>query len=322
MYTLEEVVRRSAGYWGFLGAYMGWGGILYTYVHLAELWRDEQLLDKALKLLPTVKELIEKDISYDIIFGSAGCVPTLAHLWRNGHSREALELLVALGDRILSGVRQEPDGIGWVTIEPDRTLTGISHGNSGFAWILAEIFRASGDDRFRLAAEQALRYEEAVFDPKVRNWPDFRNIKERGDKGPSFGAAWCNGAGGIGLARLRLAATLDRERMTQEAEIALETMMAQGFGDSHCLCHGDMGNLDILLEAAKTLDGRWSRELERLKGPVLAGVERVGWRCGVPRASETPGLMEGLSGMAYGLMRLADPDLSPSVLLLDLPGKG
>jgi type 2 lantibiotic biosynthesis protein LanM len=318
--TLEEDLRRSGAYWGFLGAYMGWGGILYTYIHLAELWRDEQLLDKAVKLLPMVKRLIEKDISYDVIFGSAGCVPPLVYLWRNGHSCEALDLLVALGDRILSGSRPEPRGIGWVTIEPGRSLTGISHGNSGFAWILAEIFRASGDDRFRLASEQAIAYETAVFEPRVRNWPDFRALKGRGDKGPNFAAAWCNGAGGIGLARLRLAATLDRESMEREAEIALDTMVKQGFGDSHCLCHGDIGNLDILLEAATTLGGRWQGEFERLKGLVLAGAERVGWRCGVPRAFETPGLMEGLSGIAYGLMRQADPDLSPSVLLLDLPG--
>lgn len=317
--TLEEDLRRSGRYWKALGAYMGWGGVLYTYLHLADLWQDEQLLKKAISLLPTIRILLEHDTAYDLIFGSAGCVPSLLHLWHTHKNQEAFDLAVAAGDRILGSAREETDGIGWVTIEPGRTLTGISHGNSGFAWILSELFKASGADRFRFAAEKAIRYEESVFDSRVMNWPDLRTLSSRREKKRYFAAAWCNGAGGIGMARLRLGDTLDRRQMQREAEIALNALVAQGFGDSHCLCHGDLGNLDILQEAADRLGGRWIQELERMKGAVLSGPERKGWRCGVPRGFETPGLMEGLSGMAYGLMRLADPVGIPSILLLDLP---
>ncbi|HSN89572.1 MAG TPA: lanthionine synthetase LanC family protein, partial [Thermoanaerobaculia bacterium] len=43
---------------------------------------------------------------------------------------------------------------------------------------------------------------------------------------------------------------------------------------------------------------------------------RQGWRCGVPLAVETPGLMTGLAGIGHGLLRLAHPGRIPSLLTL------
>lgn len=48
-------------------------------------------------------------------------------------------------------------------------------------------------------------------------------------------------------------------------------------------------------------------------------VERAERSTGVPFNVETPGLMTGLAGIGYGLLRLADPQNVPSVLLLELP---
>ena len=39
-----------------------------------------------------------------------------------------------------------------------------------------------------------------------------------------------------------------------------------------------------------------------------------GWKCGLPQGHETPGLMMGLAGIGYGLLRLAWPERVPSVL--------
>ncbi len=46
----------------------------------------------------------------------------------------------------------------------------------------------------------------------------------------------------------------------------------------------------------------------------------IDWRCATPLAVETPGLMTGLAGIGYQLLRLADPASVPSVLDPDLPG--
>jgi type 2 lantibiotic biosynthesis protein LanM len=320
--TFREELRRVEDYWSSLGAYMGWGGALYTCLHLAILWQDERLLAEVESRVPRLGTLVEQDNSYDLVFGSAGCLAPLLELWRLRGSRTALEMACRMGDRLLVGARPQRAGIGWVTIEPEQPLTGFTHGGAGFAWALLELFRACGDDRFRLAAEQALAFESSVFVESARNWPDFRNGAGRDGQPARFAAMWCNGAGGIGLSRLRMMRTLSDSSLRQEAEVALETMLRHGFGDTHCLCHGDLGNLDVLLEAAGTLNGRWREALEKRKGQLLTSLDEHGWRCGVPRAFETPGLLEGLAGILYNLLRLADPAGVPSVLTLEFPAMG
>jgi lantibiotic modifying enzyme len=48
-------------------------------------------------------------------------------------------------------------------------------------------------------------------------------------------------------------------------------------------------------------------------------IDRHGPLCATPGGVETPGLMLGLAGIGYGLLRLADPDRVPSVLALEAP---
>ncbi|MBW4699013.1 MAG: hypothetical protein KME03_14150 [Aphanocapsa lilacina HA4352-LM1] len=41
--------------------------------------------------------------------------------------------------------------------------------------------------------------------------------------------------------------------------------------------------------------------------------------CGVSNGFETPGLMNGLAGIGYGLLRMAVPNYVPSILTLEAP---
>ncbi|MGW4108391.1 lanthionine synthetase LanC family protein, partial [Streptomyces sp. NPDC004976] len=49
-------------------------------------------------------------------------------------------------------------------------------------------------------------------------------------------------------------------------------------------------------------------------------VEAQNHRCATPDHVPSPGLLDGLSGIGYGLLRLAHPGTVPSVLLLSHPG--
>ena len=51
---------------------------------------------------------------------------------------------------------------------------------------------------------------------------------------------------------------------------------------------------------------------------VQRGIEQ-GWVCGTPSPAETPGLMIGLAGIGYNLLRFADPAAVPSLLLAEPP---
>jgi lantibiotic modifying enzyme len=74
------------------------------------------------------------------------------------------------------------------------------------------------------------------------------------------------------------------------------------------------------LQASAALgDPQWSAQLSRLTSMILDSIERHGWLCGAPLAVETPGLMTGLAGIGYGLLRLAEPSRVPAVLALAPP---
>jgi lantibiotic modifying enzyme len=104
-----------------------------------------------------------------------------------------------------------------------------------------------------------------------------------------------------------------------ELDVALKTTLEKGFGTNHSLCHGDLGNLDLLLQAAAVVGGRWKQEAQRMAGIILESIRQHGWLSGVPLGVESPGLMTGLAGIGYGLLRAAFPDRIASVLTLEPP---
>ena len=132
--------------------------------------------------------------------------------------------------------------------------------------------------------------------------------------------AWCHGAPGVGLGRLAGLPYLDDASVRAEIETAVESTIENGFGRNHCLCHGDLGNLEVVTLAAERL-GRpdWGERAGRIAGGILAGIREHGWLFGIPGRPEPPGLMVGLAGIGYGLLRLAAPERVPSVMILEGP---
>jgi lantibiotic modifying enzyme len=108
--------------------------------------------------------------------------------------------------------------------------------------------------------------------------------------------------------------------MEEEIDVALRTTLDLGFGMNHSLCHGDLGNLELLLLAGREQGRADARgQCAQTSAKVIGSIERQGWCTGLPLGAETPGLMVGLAGIGYQLLRLARPDRVPSVLLLDPP---
>lgn len=298
-----------------IGAFEGLGSLIYLYSHLGILWHDSSYIARAEQLVELLDSCIEQDDRLDIIAGSAGCLCSLLSLYQVAPSAQVLAAAVQCGDHLLTCARQMPTGLGWDTLEPGNPLPGFSHGAAGIALSLLHLASASQEERFRRAALQAIAYERSLFDAEHRNWP--RRLRQGGKDIP---VAWCHSAPGIGLARLATLAYLDDEQIRQEIEIALDTTLKRGFGHNQSICHGDLGNLETLLVATQVLDEpRYRTDLKRLTALVFYGIQEHGWVTGVPLGVETPGLMTGLAGIGYELLRLAEPERVPSVLLLASP---
>lgn len=301
------------------GAFSGWGGAVYTLTHLGLLWQEPELLEEAERLAPRIEPLLAKDDAYDVIAGAAGAIVPLLELYRHRPSKTILNTAVRCGEHLLTAAITDERGQSWPSMPgvSELPLTGFGHGTAGISWALARLAQVTGEERFREAARGALRYERSWFSPEHGNWPDLRESRETSE-GRSFMYAWCHGAPGIGLGRIGSLPFLNDPEMYDEIRAAVQSTLAEGFGFNHSLCHGDLGNLDLVREAGRVLgDEELASEASRLAARILASIEIEGPRCGASVTTEIPGLLVGLAGIGYGLLRAAHPDRVPSVLLLE-----
>ncbi|WP_257458075.1 type 2 lanthipeptide synthetase LanM family protein [Archangium lipolyticum] len=305
-----------------LGILNGWGGVLYGLTHLGVLWGDARLLDQAERYLEKLPPLIAGDDILDVGIGSAGCLIALLALAEYRPSELLWRTARACGERLLDSAQRQTRGMGWlIPLAGHRALAGMSHGAAGIALALLRLAAATGDERFHRMALEGLEFERGLFSSSERNWPDLRAgaAEEAGPHGGGthFMTAWCHGAPGIGLARLAGLPQLDDAQVREELAVATATTLERSFGQNHSLCHGDLGNLDFLLEAARSLrDESLERRVYRLARGILRGMDEQGYLFGLQRNQETPGLLVGLAGIGFGLARLAAPERVPSVLAL------
>ncbi len=66
----RQLARRRVPF--TIGAFDGWGGLVYTWLYLARLWNDRTLVEKALAALPKIEQALEEDDYLDIVRGCAG----------------------------------------------------------------------------------------------------------------------------------------------------------------------------------------------------------------------------------------------------------
>jgi lantibiotic modifying enzyme len=306
-----------------VGFYTGHVGVAYAAALIGRSLERADLEAQAVAVLDRVSAAAGGDLVVDLVSGGTGAIAPLLAL-ADRLDRPALrDLAMRLGRRTVAAAIRSDDEWSWPVsagaIEAARPLTGLAHGAAGIGWSLLELGSAVGAGEMIEAAQQAFRHEGRWFRPSEDNWPDFR--EEEGDDAPAC-VAWCHGAPGIGLTRLR-AVELGFDAYRAHAEAAMRTTRASladrdyWIDGDFSLCHGYSGLGDILRYGSRVLDQPGSVEL--VWAAAAAGAARFAdepdsWPCGVRRGSN-PSLMIGLAGIGYFFLGLADPAL-PSVLLV------
>ena len=305
-----------------LGAFGALSGAVYTLAHIGALWADHTLIDLAERLVTMLGDHLDADRTLDIIGGTAGFIMAASALEHVRSAPASRRLLQRAADVLIVRGDESRDGLSWSTnLAASRPLTGMSHGASGMALALLAAGRLLNHRPFVDAAQRAMRYERSCLDASRLNWPDYRILPGRShDDEPSWMWAWCHGAPGTGLVRLEALGSIDDPEVAGDLASALISTALFGFGSNDSLCHGDLGNLELLLRAQE-LDytGEWEDALAAHSARLVARLSQGHWRCGIPGGVETPGLMTGLAGIGYELLRLAAPERVPSLLALEAP---
>ncbi|GAB3944408.1 type 2 lanthipeptide synthetase LanM family protein [Kribbella albertanoniae] len=164
---------------------------------------------------------------------------------------------------------------------------GFARGYQGIAWALGK-YGIPGD-----------KYLDAAHTAADLDLPSRPN-----------GQGWCSGDAGTALVRLAAGKSAD-------LEMYLRTASERPVLADLSLCHGELGAVEPLAWLAERDHPAVEGVRQRRIRLVLAAVQQYGPQCGTPRSVPSPGLLTGLAGIGYGLLRLAFPERVPSVLLLE-----
>ncbi|MBI7024819.1 T3SS effector HopA1 family protein [Pseudomonas aeruginosa] len=310
-----------------LGFYEGRLGIVAQGLGIARELDEAPLLAACLDAAGQLLERLPEDTAdSDLMHGLAGAVLGLLELARQAPAlaEHARQRACRYGRRLIALASKTPHGWHWPADNQPLGLCGLSHGNSGIALAFAALQREAPTPDWREALRGALDYEGFWYLPRQRNWPYLfaEDASSFDDRPQNCGMAWCHGAPGIALARLALW-RLGGDRAMREQALATFATVAEDLqaghgrsGDSYNLCHGPAGNADMLLDAAHYLaQPHWERLARDVaRRGVAQQAER--WRSGLGVADgHAQGLMLGLAGTGYFLLRCALGEPSPSLLL-------
>lgn len=276
------------------GGLHGLAGVAYGLARLGVLLDDPAIgrwVDQAVELAEVAAADTAAD---DWATGRAGCLAAMSSIHAGlGHDRAA-----ALADSCADRLAEAVDGF-----DTPQRPTGFAAGTAGIAYALHRYAdTGAGTTRHADAARVALRH--AV-------------------RPPADSAGWCAGSSGLALALAgRYDAARDRGE-TSPLDPPAPAELVRRLADRPpsrdlSLCHGEAGIGEALTALAAGPAGPAAAAALRRRATLILDVLQWQTRyCGTPDGVLTPGLLTGLSGIGYGLLRFGLPARIPSALLLE-----
>lgn len=296
------------------GGFVGIGAQLWAWLVLDRLGAGgPDATARAVALGELMPAAVDADDLLDVLGGMAGAVVPLLHLAEHTGDDRWVEESSRIGDRLAAAAVRDGDTARWPMPRWPQGIGGFSHGSTGVGWALARLSLVTGAHADLAAA--AFAHEQTLFDPARGSWLDARESE------PLTGQAWCHGAGGIGVVAADLLRRTGDERLLDVLRRAAAAVWTKGLGFNHTLCHGDLGCWEVLAAALEFGVAPPEVDRERLAARVVGSLERHGPVCGLANDAFTPGLLPGVGGMPYQLLRMNPACRLPSVLVLDLPAR-
>ncbi len=193
---------------------------------------------------------------------------------------------------------------------PEAAEAGLAHGRAGIGlslarWAACQNDTAGFDSAFILM-------EADLSEAAAARRGNMTPIIEHDGRAM---IAWCRGGIGVALAAIRLGRPLLPE--TRDLVETIADRLEADDGAALCFCHGALGLLEFS-EAARDcgIEGAGALD-ERLRGEILARLLDGEFCADHYHRIEAPGLMRGLAGTGWALLRMLDPLRFPSALTLE-----
>lgn len=270
-----------------------------------------------------INKEIHSIVAADFIGGLAGVLKVLTLLYKKYKLSFLKQTVDFVYKQLVSKAYSEDNMVYWkFDINKSYGLTGFSHGQTGVCYALSEYYNiieneSSEKKKILHFIEQALNYEDEYYDSIEENWYDNRQDKDFLHSYPF----WCHGAAGILLGRVKIQENLGNQLSVNYINEALSTTIKLGnkHAKGNSLCHGTLGNLDILMEVKEYFSGSDLAYIESFIESWIANyiqsMNDLGWQNGYSKDISNPGLMLGKTGQLYTLLRYKDSSL-PCILTL------
>ncbi|HSX09598.1 MAG TPA: lanthionine synthetase LanC family protein [Candidatus Saccharimonadales bacterium] len=309
-------------------------GVSYTYLKLYELTKKKIYLTKALSLAKGSLAFIESPYTiHEFINGSSGALLVLLHLYDATHEEWLLKYIEKYEEQLLKKATYAKNGLFWDTsAHAIHPLCGFSHGTSGIGFVFLELGHYFKNPAYFYIAEQAFAYENQYFNKDKNNWPDYRiamydqtTIQEAKTKFKQGNLdmflqeknmnAWCHGAAGIGLSRIRANQLLKNSPYSTDVKNSNKKTQHTHTG-SFTLCHGDGGNADIFIEKFIAFNNKEDLVLaQKVADSAIEQKKRTGmYPSGLGINIEDLSLFNGIAGIGYFFLRVTDPMATTSIL--------
>lgn len=123
----------------------------------------------------------------------------LMELYQTTKETYYADLAVLIGDWLWERAEAQNVGYGWRISENRVPLNGMAHGNSGFIYAYAYLLEYTHDFKYQDIIDKLVVYENSLFVREAGNWKVLRDEQQ-----DVYRNAWCYGAAGILVSRLKL----------------------------------------------------------------------------------------------------------------------
>ncbi len=283
-----------------LGLGGGLGGIAAGWAQAGYFLADPSLIADASALLAAVPATFSAQEDAELLLGVSGVMVGAATVQGLAPDDRHLDVMARGADWLMADV---PRG------DPGPPGAAMAHGAGGPVLALAAAHRLCGDPRYREAALHRLQ--------KARRQRD-KDPHCDGHHG-RVQSGWCWGEAGELVAAMAADLPDDAASVRQLAH-----RLAQAPGSPlDQICCGAFGVVDSLVEASARLsDATLLCAARTLAAKVVDRARDDGGYAllaGVGRGYRGPSLFQGMAGIGYGLLRIADPQRTPSLVALGLP---
>lgn len=332
--TLRRWTRHGSAGFHYSGVFNGAMGYVYVLSNLGIALKRRDLIDEAKDTLANF-DLERWEEGLDVISGAAGCILFLCNLLQVSDFTEESEssirrLIEVLARRLAESATRDGTGVSWrIPMAPYCGQTGFAHGNAGIAAALAACSCILDDSSYRDLAAAAISFENSQYLCHRGGWQDLRFESRVPDERVDM-HAWCNGAPGIVLGRVLAMRAIQpsdtlHDTLANDLLRGLQMIGAITWPRNSSLCHGELGNGEITYMAHAALEKLGIALGIPAVHPI--GASMLGRCCGdfarspTESASAPPGLMTGIAGIGYALLRRHAPQIVPSVISLELSNR-